>query len=968
MSSLVRGLVSSLAFSVPLVFGAVPMFAQAAAPEATPAAEEPRDESGIEVIMVTARKREESVQDIPIAVTAFSAEGLEASNIEDVADIQFNVPNLSYSKDNFNGAGNMSLRGVGNLATANSSENGTGIHINSAPFSGSRIFEAEFYDVERVEVLRGPQGTLFGRSAPAGALNIFTKKPVLEETGGYLQGDYGKFNHGEVRGALNVPLGEHFAARVAGYYFRRDGTTLNTYRNDHIDDRNVYALRASLAGDWDAVDFNLMAQWFNERDHRMRVNKQGCTRDNNQWPASIGCRGDSLGQERSNNQASVWYEFGLLGDTAIGAGFPLPLTRYLTGPLGVLNGSPTSLADRLLQDPLNGLGTPTAPFDNTVNPRSLRQVSTQLTPQYHADEVQTTLEVNFHLSEDVTLTSITGYHRATTDSKTDYFWSVPSEPLGGGPRFFEFPDSGDGVGRSLAGTYDREFTFDRTTGFDDLFTQELHLSTDFDGPINATVGAIYNEGEVSSQYYVYAAAFEWFWSLPGDPIGLCSVDAAGDKVGPFFAPTSGTGPAVAGPRVQGNSCFDLLPESSYYNNDTNPTKAQSYAVFGELYWDVFERTRLTLGARYTDDHKTESSRVNFLVCEVASFSATTGDLDCELEPFTGKSGGWTQVTWKVSLDQHFDLPFAPDSLAYATVSTGYKGGGFNPPVSCAQSGGGCSSIGPTFDQEQITAYELGYKGVLFDRLLLNLSGFFYDYKGMQVSKIVARTAVNENIDTEIWGIELETTYAATDALTLDLNVAYLNTAIQNAESIDAANPTAGRPGWIPVKSDGLDGSNAVCNPSIQALIFAPICVEFDDSTDADGYQVDGFPTRLNGKELPGAPNWSVKFGAQYAFPIFSGWEATPRVDFYWRSKSWGRIYNSGKDPIDSWDQLDAQVRFTKEGSPFAIELWAKNLQNNDDVTGHYVTDATSENFTNLFILEPRTYGFSVRYTFGESEI
>ena len=103
-------------------------------------------------------------------------------------------------------------------------------------------------------------------------------------------------------------------------------------------------------------------------------------------------------------------------------------------------------------------------------------------------------------------------------------------------------------------------------------------------------------------------------------------------------------------------------------------------------------------------------------------------------------------------------------------------------------------------------------------------------------------------------------------------------------------------------------------------------------------------------------------------PIFSGWEMTPRVDYYWHDKMFGRIYNTKKDEIDSWGQVDAQMSFTKEGAPFTVELWAKNLQNNDDVTGQYFTDATSGNFTNLFILEPRTFGASVRYTFGESEL
>jgi outer membrane receptor protein involved in Fe transport len=106
---------------------------------------------------------------------------------------------------------------------------------------------------------------------------------------------------------------------------------------------------------------------------------------------------------------------------------------------------------------------------------------------------------------------------------------------------------------------------------------------------------------------------------------------------------------------------------------------------------------------------------------------------------------------------------------------------------------------------------------------------------------------------------------------------------------------------------------------------------------------------------------------QYSLPDFGGWVATPRIDFYWRSEQFGRIYNTRKDIIPSWQQLDANMSIMKDGSPWMFELWAKNLQNNNDVTGHYFTDPTSANFTNLFILEPRTFGATVRYTFGESE-
>ncbi len=318
MSLRQRGLASSLAFLATLVFGA-PVLAQDAQPaaDAQQAQADQPERKGVEEILVTARKREESIQDIPIAVSAFSGDDLATSNIDDVADVQFNVPNLQFTKTNFMGAGNISLRGVGNLSIAATGEAGTGIHINEAPMAAARIFETDFFDVERVEVLRGPQGTLFGRSAPGGAVNVYTKKPVLEAWGGFIEGEYGDYNHGKIKAAVNIPLGEHFAARFGGYYWSRDGVTENVATDHDVDDRSLYMLRGSISGEWDDVDFNLMGSYFAEDDERMRINKQACTTDARAWPFSIGCQGGDVKMKGDpiNSSAILVYSTGIIIDT-----------------------------------------------------------------------------------------------------------------------------------------------------------------------------------------------------------------------------------------------------------------------------------------------------------------------------------------------------------------------------------------------------------------------------------------------------------------------------------------------------------------------------------------------------------------------------------------------------------------------------------------------------------------------------
>ena len=103
--------------------------------------------------------------------------------------------------------------------------------------------------------------------------------------------------------------------------------------------------------------------------------------------------------------------------------------------------------------------------------------------------------------------------------------------------------------------------------------------------------------------------------------------------------------------------------------------------------------------------------------------------------------------------------------------------------------------------------------------------------------------------------------------------------------------------------------------------------------------VPGFEKDLSGNELPYAPEWSLKLAAQYTMPFLNtGYELTFRVDHYWQDEMYSRIFNDGPDKISSWSQTDAQIRLSSPGEPWMLEFWVKNIQDNDDVTGHYFTD------------------------------
>jgi len=214
-----------------LALAAVPAFAQ--------------DSTVIEELVVTAQKKEESIQDVPIAVSAFSQDALAKSKIDGGPNLVLAIPNVNFSKGNFTDY-NFQIRGIGSKLVAGSGDAGTGIHLNNAPLTANNLFETEFYDVERVEVLRGPQGTLYGRNATGGVVNMITNKPV-DHFEANLRAELGNFGSQKFRGMINVPLGDKLAVRLAGSTLKRDGYGKNTFTGNDADDRDLYGLRASVA-------------------------------------------------------------------------------------------------------------------------------------------------------------------------------------------------------------------------------------------------------------------------------------------------------------------------------------------------------------------------------------------------------------------------------------------------------------------------------------------------------------------------------------------------------------------------------------------------------------------------------------------------------------------------------------------------------------------------------------------------
>jgi outer membrane receptor protein involved in Fe transport len=199
----------------------------------------------VEALIVTAQKREEDIQDVPIAISAFTQEDLTRSQVAGGPDLITQVPNMTFTKTNFTSY-SIQLRGIGTQAISATTDPGVAVAFNNTPFIRNRFFEQEFYDLQRVEVLRGPQGTLYGRNATGGAVNLITAKPTASLDGYVRQTIGGPDFLFMTEAAVGGPLTDNIRARIAMRAVRRDGYGINEITGNDIDNARQGSVRAHL--------------------------------------------------------------------------------------------------------------------------------------------------------------------------------------------------------------------------------------------------------------------------------------------------------------------------------------------------------------------------------------------------------------------------------------------------------------------------------------------------------------------------------------------------------------------------------------------------------------------------------------------------------------------------------------------------------------------------------------------------
>jgi iron complex outermembrane receptor protein len=220
---------------------------------ASTATPEPADvrtaDRGLEDIIVTARRVAENQQSVPVAVTAFSGDALQRQNAIAIPDVARLTPGLVIRTSSSTATGiNLQLRGQYQNDVLATLDPSVGTYVDGFYWARAYGLNSDLLDVQSAQVLRGPQGTLFGRNTTGGALLIQTNDPVLDRFSGLLSGTYGRFNERGVTGVLNVPLGDNFAIRAAGSFLKRDGYVRELSTGADIGERDNYNIRVKALG------------------------------------------------------------------------------------------------------------------------------------------------------------------------------------------------------------------------------------------------------------------------------------------------------------------------------------------------------------------------------------------------------------------------------------------------------------------------------------------------------------------------------------------------------------------------------------------------------------------------------------------------------------------------------------------------------------------------------------------------
>jgi outer membrane receptor protein involved in Fe transport len=932
--------------------------------------------NSIEEVIVTSQRVEESLQDVPIAVTALTSEMLDDMQIESGSDLQMITPSLSFQGGDA-GGGTFNIRGITNLAVSATSESGVEIHVNDLPVGSTTMQDGEFFDMERIEVLRGPQGTLYGKNSVGGAINLITARPVFGESLGKVSVDTGSFDLLKTKVMVNIPLGDSLAMRIATSSVERDGDIKNIYSKatmKYLNGRDSNAFRLSLA--WqvnDSTDILFVHDTYEEDSSRHYVNNRYCKRDPS---VAVGCTPGA------------------------------PLVHELTHPMA------TYVENLAI---LTGILDYTPVTDMSGAPKGFWQSNNRGNPRYIVDQDITQLIINHTINDnwDMTLSHSRKdrlYDRTGVYESEEYdrlrFKDNPYFPGG------NVPMSGYGANCKLEdGTFGSyggclTDTMNYPDGFDRQYNPagknevtEMRFQSNLNGNWNYLLGAIHTKTSGLSVYDIAANGLD---ALALFPPGVLTGGLPQGAV-QLYAPLYRTSSMAA---------------------------TRSSAIFGEIYYQANDRLKYTLGLRRTEDYKEQYGRSPFLSVvgfgsQGNGFTALPGQSIPEFGQSWYASGtpGDPETEYANNTGRFVvDYVLNDNTLVYGSISKGFKGGGFNPALDPIK----YPNTKQVFPSTELTAFEVGFKADFPEQgMRWNAAAYLYDAEDYQVTKIKNKTRLNEGIDVEMMGFESEFIWVPINAPQWQINmgIAWEESEIASGEMImNPANAdlclTSGCGNWHLMKN-AADGEVFVVRKDVatviwnmwqgglwgplQALIVPaefhgdrqtgePTPVSFLPNV-APGhlpsltasrdlysqYMVstacsilgcnpadaikDGLLSDIGGNTLT-HPELSMNLGVQYTM-ITENYNVNFRLDAYKQDERYTTLFDLEWDKVPAWTEYNAMISITPAVSDpnWRIDIYGQNITDEQNIM--HIGEATAPlGFNkNIWAREQSTYGVKWTYNF-----
>lgn len=808
----------------------------------------------LEEVVVTARKRAESLMESPIAVSVVSGEAMSREGITNLEQLSAKVPGLQVGRTAITSG--IFIRGIGSGMNSGF-EQSAGMYLDGIYQSRSRQFTMSMVDLARVEVLRGPQSVLFGKNTVAGAIKVETNSPRTGDPfEGYVAADI-EPEYGTARGTivLSGGLTETLSGRLVARYQETDG-----YVDNVLVDRDVQERDDTLG--------RLTLTW--EPSESLRFEGKASYTDM-----------DGKGIEQVNGVANP----DLLEGTLAGQN-QLQLTDVL-GSIAAFNTPGFSAA------------TGSNEYDSWTGNLAWAPYE-----QETIEAEQLSLLANWDLGQ-YTLTSLTGYNTFKFEQDQDVDFHPGN--VAGGVSYEEV----------------------------DQFSQELRLTSNFEGRFNFMAGVYYEDQDLDvvgnpnldgslGGLLGTLPASGLDPTLPDVPLSVLGINSLWNGlvlslIDPAAAPLIGAEQDVI--------------SSSWTNDSDNET----LAIFAEISIDLSDTLSLDIGARYSEDEKNTRKQGSQGVGEpsatievIDSGGRATGALDPKNTALVGTSWG---ILGSYPHDQrlqrneyHLDPTArlrwqASDSaMIYVSYSEGYKSGGFNASGDTANPDGSPAE-GTEFEDEQAESWELGVKAELWDnRARLSATLFHTEIEDLQVTSFRGTNYIVGNAAAlTSQGAELETQLALTQAWEVGGALAYLD-------------------------SEYDKYPNAPCT-IYQVAEVGGDCVQ-----------------DLEGERGPNAPEWSATVYASYNQQLANGWWFRFNIDGSYKDEQFldGDLDENAVQ--DSYFKINGRLALASSDDTWEVAVYGRNIT--DETTYTFGTDSPlSAGIYGHWLEEPMILGLQARYSF-----